>query len=230
VVVGVDVTQDATDNQQLQPAVARLQEEAGQAPKQVIADGGYTNRANVVGMAGAGIDLIGPVLDGTVQKEALFNKRGVEADFRPEAFRFNTIDNTYSCPVGTTLHYGSKCTEVGQVKYTYRADPGACQGCHHKGQCCAESTKGRSIVRAVEGPEMIAFRAKMETDDAKQRYGKRGQVAEFPHLWIKEKFSLRRFSLRGLAKVKIEAQWVCLTYNIQQWIRLCWKTRRLAAV
>jgi len=53
-------------------------------------------------------------------------------------------------------------------------------------------------------------------------------VAEFPHLCIKERFGLRRFSVRGLAKVKIEAQWVCLAYNIQQWIRLCWRPQRLA--
>jgi transposase len=228
VVVSVDVTQDASDAQQLQPAVERLQEEAGQAPKQVIADGGYTNRGNVVAMASADIDLIGPALDGEVQKQALYDKRGVAPEFRPEAFRFNVIENTYTCPMGKTLHHVCKCTSVGQTKYTYRAEEGDCHGCHQKALCCGTSGKGRSIVRAEDGPEMSAFRAKMETPAAKKQYKKRGQVAEFPHLWIKEKFGLRRFSVRGLTKAKVEAQWVCLTYNIQQWIRLCWKVRRLA--
>jgi len=228
VVVSVDVTQDASDARQLQPAVERLQEEAGQAPKQVIADGGYTNRENVVAMAAAEIDLIGPARDGEVQKQALYDKRGVAPEFRPEAFRFNVIDNTYTCPMGKTLHYVCKCTFVGQMKYTYRADPGDCQSCPHRGQCCGTSANGRSIVRTLDGPEMSAFRLKMETLEAKNQYKKRGEVAEFPHLWIKEKFGLRRFSVRGLTKAKVEAQWVCLTYNIQQWIRLCWKVRRLA--
>jgi transposase len=225
VIVAVDVTQDASDARQLQPAIERLQEEAGQAPKQVLADGGYTNRENVVAMAAAEIDLIGPALDGEVQKQALYDKRGVAPDFRPEAFRFNVLDNTYTCPMGKTLQYVCKCTLVGQMKYTYRADPGDCQSCPDKAQCCGTSGNGRSIVRAEDGPEMSAFRAKMETVEAK----KRGEVAEFPHLWIKEKFGLRQFSVRGLAKAKVEAQWVCLTYNIQQWIRLCWSMRRLAA-
>ena len=229
VVVSVDVTQDSSDARQLQPAVERLKEEAGQAPRQVIADGAYTSRENVVEMAGAGIDLIGPALDGEVQKQALYDKRGVDPEFRPEAFRFNVIDNTYTCPMGKTLHYVCKCTFVGQTKYTYRAEQGDCQGCPHKAQCCSTSGNGRSIVRTEEGPEMIAFRAKMETVEAKNRFKKRGEVAEFPHLWIKEKFGLQRFSVRGLAKVKVEAQWVCLTYNIQQWIRLCWKARSLVA-
>ncbi len=43
--------------------------------------------------------------------------------------------------------------------------------------------------------------------------------------WIKEKIGLRQFHLRGLVKVGMEALWACLTYNIQQWIRLVWRPR-----
>ena len=53
--------------------------------------------------------------------------------------------------------------------------------------------------------------------------------AEFPNAWIKEKIGLRQFRLRGLVKVAREALWVCLTYNIQQWIRLVWRPQRLTA-
>jgi hypothetical protein len=45
-------------------------------------------------------------------------------------------------------------------------------------------------------------------------------VAEFPNAWIKDKIRLRQFRLRGLIKASMEALWACLTYNIQQWIRL----------
>ena len=40
------------------------------------------------------------------------------------------------------------------------------------------------------------------------------------HAWIKSKLGLRQFHLRGLAKVQFEMLWACLTYNLQQWIRL----------
>jgi IS5 family transposase len=60
----------------------------------------------------------------------------------------------------------------------------------------------------------------METEQAKQVYRTRAQIAEFPHAWIKEKFQFRRFRLRGLRKVRVEAIWVCMTYNIQQWLRM----------
>lgn len=228
VIVSLDVTQEGSDAQQLQPAMQRLEEEAGQAPRQVIADGGYTSRENVVEMAGAGIDLIGPALEGRLQKETLYKHRGVGAEFHAENFCFNVVDNSYTCPAGKRLRYKSQQVLVGQTKHTYVAKAKDCEGCPHKAHCCPTSSKtGRSIVRTEDGLEMAAFRAKMETPEAKAVYKKRGQVAEFPHLCIKERFGLRQFSVRGLEKVKIEALWVCLSYNIQQWIRLRWRPQRL---
>ena len=67
----------------------------------------------------------------------------------------------------------------------------------------------------------MLFRSeKMKTEEAEQIYKQRSEVAEFPNLWIKEKMKLRKFRLRGLIKVKIEAVWVALSYNIHQFIRL----------
>ena len=77
-------------------------------------------------------------------------------------------------------------------------------------------------MRVEEAPEVERFRQKMQTAEAQEVYRQRAPVAEFPNAWIKEKIGLRRFRLRGLCKVSCEALWACLTYNIQQWIRLCW--------
>ncbi len=73
-----------------------------------------------------------------------------------------------------------------------------------------------------EASAVVAFRAKMETEQAKQIYRQRGPVAEFQNAWIKAKIGLRQFRLRGLLKVSMEATWARLTYNIQQWIQLRW--------
>jgi hypothetical protein len=65
----------------------------------------------------------------------------------------------------------------------------------------------------------------MQTDEAKPIYRQRGEVAEFPNAWVKAKFGLRQFRLRGLVKTGMEVLWACLTYNIQLWMRLCRKPR-----
>ena len=228
-IVSVEVTQEAGDVGQLEPAMERLQQEAGQAPQQAIVDGGYTSRANIVGMAERNIDLIGPPLEGKVQKETLYQIRGVAAEYRPEAFAFDAVANAYRCPEGKTLRYKTRQVLVGQTKFTYAAEAGDCAECAQKARCCPATTKGRLLVRSEDTPEVAAFRAKMETEEAKATYLKRGAVAEFPNLWIKEKFGLRQFSVRGLKKVRIEAIWVCMTFNIQHWIRLRWR-KELAMV
>jgi len=227
VIVSVEVTQDGNDAAQLQPAMQRVAEEAGKAPQQVIADGSYTNRSNIVAMDKSHIDLIGPVPDGTAQKETLYQIRGVTEEFRPEAFALDAIKNCYTCPAGKSLPYKRKHRVPGQIKYTYQAAKADCQGCGHRSQCCGKSQNGRSLVRAEDSEEVKKFRAKMETEAAKEIYKKRGVVAEFPHLCMKERFGLRRFSLRGLVKVNLEGLWVALTFNVQQWTRLCWKPRQL---
>ena len=70
-----------------------------------------------------------------------------------------------------------------------------------------------------------AFRARQASPETRTLLRERGRVAEFVNAWLKEKLDLRRFHVRGLAKVGTEALWAVLTYNIQQWIRLRWRPR-----
>lgn len=78
-------------------------------------------------------------------------------------------------------------------------------------------------MRGVDDPVVTAFNEKMQTEEAKKIYKQRGGVAEFTNAWIKDKIGLRQFSVRGLIKAGMETLWACLTYNIQQWIRLRWR-------
>ena len=41
---------------------------------------------------------------------------------------------------------------------------------------------------------------------------------------------LRQFSVRRIAKVRTESQWVALTYDILQWIRLRWRPKMVSAL
>jgi len=79
-----------------------------------------------------------------------------------------------------------------------------------------------------EHPVVTAFRAQTASADGQAALRQRSAVAEFVNAWLKEKLGLRRFRVRGLAKVRAEAMWAALTYNVQQWIRLRWRPFRLA--
>jgi transposase len=227
-IVDIDATQAGSDYQQLTPAIQRLEQSMQQAPEQMVVDGGYISSNNIVEMAKRGIDLVGPEPE---DKAAATNRRksyqhhGVSAEYEASKFVFDTATNTYVCPQGKHLRYDAKQESHGAMRYRYKASKQDCQTCPVKDQCCPRTRHGRSIERREPLPDITAFRQKMQTDEAKAIYKTRSQVAEFPNLWIKTKFGLRQFSVRGVAKVRIESLWAALTYDIQQWIRLLWRPK-----
>ena len=181
------------------------------------------------GGGGSGVFGLGPVPNHSSQTVAALQKRGVAPEFFPQAFRYDAERNVYVCPAGRDLTFESREKNEGSARYRYRAKLADCQGCSEKGQCCPQSQR-RSLVRTEESPETRRPREKMASESAREIYKQRSQVAEFPNAWIKEKFGLRQFRLRGLLKVRIEALWACLTYNICQWIRLCWRPKQAVGV
>lgn len=226
VIVGVGVSQCASDYGELVAAMERVQEATGRNPGQAVVDGGFISRENILAMDREKIDLIGPVGDGVEQSVGQLNRRGVTEAFRPEAFRYDEGNNTYTCPAGKVLRSDGKEEQPGRINYLYRAQGVDCRNCAFREKCCPQSgPRGRRIRRAVDDPVVITHMEKVQTEEAKNIYRRRGEVAEFPNAWIKEKIGLRQFRLRGLIKVGMEALWACLAYNIKQWIRLRWRPR-----
>lgn len=229
IIVGVGVSQAATDAAELEPAVDQIEANLEQKPQQLVVDGGFTHQATVAAMEQRQIDLIGSLTDRRALTEARLGKRGVTAEFFPSAFTYDPEQNHYTCPAGKVLRYEGREKQNGNTRHRYRAVTADCQACPWRAQCCPDSRKARSLVRTEEAPVMAAFKAKMATEAAQQIYKQRAGVAEFPNAWIKDKLGLRQFRLRGRVKVGLEALWACLTYNIQQWIRLVWRPQRQAA-
>jgi len=224
-IVGIGVSQAANDTAELPPAIERIKANLGEAPQQVVVDGGYVNQETIVAMEAQGIDMIGPLPDHASQMAGALQRRGVAPEFFPQAFRYDAERNGYVCPAGRDLAFESQEKSEGSARYRYRAKLVDCRGCPSKGQCCPQSQK-RSLVRTEESPEVRRHREKMASESAREIYKQRSQIAEFPNAWIKEKCGLRQFRLRGLIKVTMEAMWAAIAYNLSQWIRLCWKPKK----
>ncbi len=230
IIVGAGITQEATDLQQLVPAVEEVERQNGRAPGQMIVDEGYTTRANVLAAAERGVDLIGSSLQPkTEAARKHLAQRGVDPAFYPEKFRYDPESNSYTCPQGKKLtRRRTGRGRVGVVHQVYQARAADCRDCPLRAGC-KPGQHGRTIVRSENVPAVAEYMAKMQTEEARAAYGRRGPVAEFSNLWLKTKLGLRQFCVRGLKKARCEVLWACLTYNIQQWFRLRWKPRLSAA-
>jgi hypothetical protein len=230
IIVGVDVSQSASDYGELSGAVERVEENLGRKPPQVVVDGGFTSRENILTMDEQGVDLVGSLDEHDAPSAGQMKRRGGAEAFYPRAFTYDARKDVYRCPAGQVLRHTGQEKRIGVIHHQYRAERGLCAACPWKNPGCpGNERRGRSITRVVEAPAVRAFIDKMKTEAAQAVYRLRGAVAEFPNAWIKTKIGLHQFRVRGLPKVLCEALWACLTHNIQQWIRLCWRQPLVAA-
>ena len=226
IIVAAAVTQAGSDFNELESGVARVEANTGQTPKQVLVDRHYTTAHNIVAMSEKGIEIIGVL--GHLEDPSWGVGKGLPAGFQVADFSYDPQQNVYTCPAGKTLRYKRDEIDKRRVAHVYEAPVSDCRSCPFQPQCCPRKgklKKGRSIKRSEFRPEIVAFIAAMESAEAKEIYRQRGAVAEFPNAWIKEKFGLRQFRLRGLSKVGLELLWASLTYNVKRWIALSWRLR-----
>jgi transposase len=222
IIVGVHLSQCSSDANSLLPAIEEVKENLDREPAQVVVDGGFTNRNNIVGCAEKKIDLVGSLPDPVERSEAAMKSLGIDPAFAPHHFKILEEGKRLECPAGCVLNYVRQNRKRGDLYYQYQSRGEDCQACEYQKRCCPkEPERGRTVsIRMEEHPDIAAFRKKMEQPEAKAIYRQRGPVAEFPNAWIKEKLGLRKFRVRGLLKAGTELMWACLTYNVMQWLRL----------
>lgn len=222
IVLDVEVTQDASDQQQLQPALERIQAQLAAGKPAVIVDGGYLTGQSITAADKDGVALVGPVLDreqaSERSKQQSLKQAGIAPEFGPEVFQIREQGAALECPAGQRLRRISRARNYDQ----YRAAAKDCAACCHRTQCCPHSGQRSVKIRRIN-PVVEAFHHRMQQPEYTARYQRRGEIAEFPHAWWKDKFRLRKFHVRGLTKVRLEMKWAALAYNIQQWIRLVWR-------
>ncbi len=230
--MGVGVTQAGSDQGQLMPALDEIQGNLGRLPEQGVAEGGFTTQETVLATAERGGDLMGGEREAGAPAARAGNleRRGMAPEFRPEALAYDATPNTSTCPASKVLTYQGREDRVGVIRPRYQAPARDCRACPFRPSCCPQTSRGGTLVRSEKVPVVAAFVAKMQTEAARQISRWRGAVAEFTNLGLKAKLGLRQLRVRGLKKVRCEALRACLTYNIQQWIRLRWRTSEVQVV
>ncbi len=144
VIVGVELSQSAEDSHELPEAMKTIEENLNRKPEQVVADGGFTNRATIEEMAAGGIDFYGSIKDPKERSEAAMKSHGIDPKFAPHFFILQPETRTAQCPAGKQLKYLRRSTKRGDEYVSYRADGADCLACGFQKQCCPNNpAKGR---------------------------------------------------------------------------------------
>jgi hypothetical protein len=220
VVVAYAASQAKEDSQELQPALERIEQNTRRPPAQILVDDGYTTRQNIMETAEGATELIGSRGADRSRNQA---RQGVQPEFFPEHFVYDAEHDGFTCPAGKLLAYRKSKPLVGATEKQYQAKACDCRECSFRAQCCPQAKRGRMVTRTDENEKVTAFRQKMQRPEYQAIYRQRAQVAEFSHACLKEKRGLRRFLRRGLAKVRAELAWACLSCNVAIWMRRVWK-------
>ena len=221
VIVGVHVSQSASDAQELMPSMEEIARNLERLPEKVVADGGYTNRDSIEKMADSQVDFYGSLPDSRERSEAAMKSHGIDPQFAPHFFILQPETRTVICPAGKPMNYLRSNRKRGARYVAYRANGADCVVCAYQKQCCPKTAeKGRTVsLRQGEEERIAEFRTKMASPAGQQIYKRRGATAEFPFAWIKERMGLRKFRSFGLRKAGMESLWACLAYNVMIWIR-----------
>ena len=70
-----------------------------------------------------------------------------------------------------------------------------------------------------DSEEMVGFRERMATEEAREQYKRRPSIAEYPNAECRNR-GLHQFRVRGLEKVKTVSLWYAITFNFMRMVTL----------
>lgn len=219
-IVAIGISTAANDLQELMPALEQVKENCGKLPERVIADNGYATRDNVEQTTQCQVELIAPWKEDASRQAGACARNGIARAYWPSAFQPQRGGKKLTCPAGKTLIIVKQKMAHGLPHHIFQASASDCRRCRHRQQCCGSKGAPRQVSRVIEGAAMKEYQRRMKQREVKELYGRRSEIAEFPHMWAKAVKGWRRFSVRGVAKAGMEAIWVALAYNVTQWARL----------
>jgi len=205
-IISNDVVQDCDDRHQLLPNIDRVEEDFGQLPKgtKISADGLYLS-PDITKLDDKGLDLYIPTYGAQKEKE---KKKGFDKD----DFKYDEEKDCYICPQDKVVEYFST-TKHHKYGFARNYKCRDCPNCPHQKACC-NNNKYRQIIAPPHDKLLNRIKEKMKTDEGKSTYSLRKQTVEPAIGDIKRNKRFTEFLVRGLEKVKIEFNLVCIARNL----------------
>jgi transposase len=172
-------------------------------PHHVIADGIYGTAENIAAIEKVGIRAYVALHEAGGSKQKYFPK---------SAFVYDTERDLYVCPGDEFLRF---TTVQGDQGKRYKARAKACDACSLKPQCTTNK-KGRTLFRHFDEEYLDRVRSYRDTEPYKKALRKRQVWIEPLFAEAKDWHGMRRFRLRGLKRVNIEALVIAAGQNIKR--------------
>ena len=224
-----DVLEGSDEASAVCPAVEAAEALTGEKPDAVLADGNFATGEVLEALATQEIDAYMPTRSASpvdnparrpdptqpVPEEARERLPKQGGKFGRAAFVYDGETDTYYCPMGHAMTPFKHGKNKAGVPCTYY-QCGACPHCPVAAQCIKGKATHRTIVRDEYEPLREATDERMNSEKGKAIYQKRAPGIEGVFARIKACMGIRRFTRRGLDKVRCDWSWVCTAYNLKK--------------
>ncbi len=173
-------------------------------PHSVTGDAAYGTTENVAAVEKAGIRAY-IVLPKHDERGPLFGKN---------EFTYDAEKDLYTCPQGETLHRQGLDYKQRSIRYA-ASRPSACNACPLRARC-TKSAKGRWLRRSFEEGYLERVRGYGDTEPYRKAIRKRQVWVEPLFGEAKDWHGSRRFRLRSIEKVNVEALLIATGQNVKR--------------
>lgn len=195
------VTDEGTDNRQLEPMAKKAQAELEVDELTVLADAGYSNGEQLANCEDAGIEPVVPPNRATNNQGDFYQKQD---------FHYNEDKDEFTCPAGEVLKYQTYHSQK-KIKLYARA---GCHSCANQHLCTKSDKRWVSRHFYEDALERSAQRVRLNPE----LIYRRSAIVERPFAHLKQIMGLRRFQCWGIEGAKSEMGLGVLTYNLNRMI------------
>lgn len=213
-IVAEEVTTDQNDKYQLNPMIEEVRDEVGQIAEETVADSGYCSGEQLGKAEENGYNVIVSLKEITTAEE-----RGGE--YHASRFVYDKETDCLTCPQGEELPYFSK-GKYNRNSYTVRVYKcKSYKDCPVRWQCSKAKT-GRTVKLSPYNGA-ISRQKEKQKDPAKMNILKqRIGIVEPVMAWAKHLLGFKRWTFRGLDKVRSQWSFLCAVINLGK-LYLQWK-------
>jgi transposase len=209
-IVAADVVSEETDHQQLVPMLDQVSENVGQVAEATVADAGYHTGEQLQQAEGRQYEVV------VAEQRHTGGKAGTDPAYDSSRFVHDAERDCCICPQGKELRFQGATTKgKGGV------DPVRVYRCHQFEQCpvrwqCSRDPKGRTVSIGRFHVAITRQREKRATPEKRSLLKRRREIVEAPYGVIKEVMGFRRFTVAGLAQVRVQWSLICTAFNLRK--------------
>jgi hypothetical protein len=212
-ILGYTIHQTTNDMTTLQSHMESLKENLGKMPDTLVADAGYGSEENYEYLENNDVEAF--VKYPYFHKE--HSKKWRDDPYRTENLKYDENDDCYTCPIGQKMNFiGEKIriSENGfrQVNRLYQAQD--YKGCPVREACNKSKGNRRIEINPRLSYYKSIIRERLTSKRGRKYRSQRPVDVEAVFGIIKGNKNYRKFLLRGIEKVEIEAGLLALAHNL----------------